>query len=292
MSVVERALKKIQKAAGGQESIARVSNFGTEGEEQKPPPVDLESSRSIRHFLEFDLDALSRAGLYSGKNNKLSDQYRLIKRTILKKAGDREQIPLSNLVMVTSALSGEGKTFTSVNLSLSMANEKDWSILLVDVDCRNPSLSRLLGVVEQPGLLDYLRDPKAEIAPLVLTTNIEGLSVLPVGTVAADSTELLGSARMRNLCKTLSEKFPHQIIVFDSSPLLLSSESPILSGQVGQISFVVDAHHSPRHTVLEALDKIDHEKVIGLILNRLDDRADTTVYGAGAYGPYSAYQHG
>ncbi len=294
MSVVERAVRKLQNSGMSEsgekrEPIARVSQGQSKNSRRAQRDANefalVDGDQAV---VEFDLDALVRVGLYSAGNTRLADQYRMIKRPILKKTADAEQSidePGMNLLMVSSALAGEGKTFTSVNLSLSLASEKDWSVLLVDVDCRNPQLSRLLGVVDQPGLLDYLRDPTLPISSVVMTTNIEGLSVMPLGQVDDHAAELLASKRMRNLCANLSVRYPRQIVIFDSSPLLLTSESPILSSQVGQITLVVDANHSPRHAVMEAIDKLDHHKAIGLILNRADETGDVTAYGAyGAYG--------
>jgi capsular exopolysaccharide synthesis family protein len=197
---------------------------------------------------------------------------------------------IDRLIMVASALPGEGKTFTSVNLSMSLAQEKDWSVLLVDTDCRNPSLSQLLGVAGQPGLLDYLRAPTASLETFVLPTNLDGLFILPAGQADAQAPELLASARMRGTCADLAAgKFGRFIVIFDSSPLLLTPEPVIIGSQVGQVVLVVLADHTTRPAVADALAKLDQAKAIGLVLNRVSAADGLRAYAHG-YGGYGAYR--
>ena len=293
MSVVERALEKLRNTrpagAGAEDqspTIARLQRLSLPVAE----PDGGEQLAEPKTFIEFDLSALGRAGLYSSRNSRLPDEYRMIKRRLLKNviAGWERGEKRSNLLMITSALPGEGKTFTSVNLSLSTAKEKDWTVLLIDSDCRNPQLSRLLGVQRSLGLLDALKDPSLSAESLVLGTNIERLSVLPLGTADSHSSELLSSSQMRALCEKLSNPSHKRLVVFDSTPLLLTTESTILSAQVGQVAMVVRANSTPKNAVMEAVEKIDSTKAIGLILNRADV-GDGTLYGS--YGNYGSYGH-
>jgi exopolysaccharide/PEP-CTERM locus tyrosine autokinase len=241
--------------------------------------------------IDFDFAALAAAGLLAPGNERLADEYRAIKQPIVRKAADKSAVETARhrLTMVTSALPGEGKTFTSVNLSLSLAQERDWSVLLIDTDCRNPSLSRLLGVAEQPGMLDYLRSPAAGLDSYVLPTNIERLYVLPVGSADPHAAELLASERMRVACAGLAAgKFGQYLVVFDSSPLLLTPEPQIIGAQVGQIVLVVQANSTPRAAVTEAIGKLDPTKPIGLVLNRASSQDALTSY---AYGySYKGYR--
>lgn len=290
MSVIERALDRLRKQqqspVGGQvrqqaATIARLSRLNKhEYDESSPLEV------SPTSFIEFDLNAFSRAGLYSGQNNQLADQYRMIKRALLRSAVEGSATApdsRSNLLMIASAFPGEGKTFSSVNLALSIAKEKDWQVLLVDADCKNPQLSRLLGAEHSPGLIDALNDVDLKFESLILGTNIEGLTVLPLGGFDEHSAELLASSRMLELCERLSNPAHKRIVIFDSPPLLLTTESVILSSHVGQIVIVVRANRTPQRAVLEAIEKLDPDKAIGLILNRADEA------GEGGYGSYATY---
>lgn len=285
MSVVERALQNLKKAAGvapvgHQRSIARVAPRETAGQAAPGFSVGRQSGTAAPRVVEFDLARLRDAGLYPMGNRRLADEYRIIKRPVLKTISKppEEGSRRANLVMIASALPGEGKTFTSVNLSMSLANEKDWNVLLVDADCRRPELSRLLGVADQPGLLDLLRDPKLSLQSMVLPTNIERLHILPLGTPADDASELLASARMSEICDSLAQG-ENQIVIWDSSPLLVTTEPVVLSGQCGQVLVVVNAHRTPQQAVIEAVEKIDATAAVGLIMNRAAKGTDGLRYG-------------
>jgi Mrp family chromosome partitioning ATPase len=186
--------------------------------------------------------------------------------------------------MIASALSGEGKTFTCMNLCLSIAREKDWDVVLVDGDCTKPHLTKLFGAEDELGLLDLLRDPALRFDSLVMPTNLPGFSFLPAGKADEQAAELLASARMSGLCTELSSGERHRVIVFDSAPLLLTAESTALASQVGQIVLVVHANRTPQHAVLQARDKLDESKAISVLLNQGD--ADRHL---GTYGGYHSY---
>ncbi len=293
MSVIERALDRLRKQQGAPESAVR-------NQVRKRPAQPIARVRSLKSstniadesinvaptsFIEFDLNEFGRAGLYSGKNAQLADQYRIIKRALLKSAAQDRDVPeaRSNLLMVASALPGEGKTFSSVNLSLSIAKEKDWEVLLIDADCKNPTLSRLLGAESSPGLIDLLNDPSIPLESVMLGTNIDGLSVLPLGSFDDHSAELLASSRMVELCDRLANPAHKRFVILDSPRLFLTTESVVISRHVGQIVVVVRAHTTPQRAVCEAVEKLDQDKAIGLILNRADEA------GEGRYGSYAAY---
>ena len=293
MSVIERALDRLRKQHGSADAVVHaqvrerpVQPIARVRRLSRPDRVADESINAApTSFIEFDLNEFGRAGLYSGDNAQLADQYRMIKRALLKSAlQDRENPEArSNLLMVASAFPGEGKTFSSVNLSLSIAKEKDWEVLLVDADCKNPQLSRLLGADSSPGLIDMLNDPSIPLESVMLGTNINGLSVLPLGSFDDHSAELLASSRMVEFCDRLANPAHKRFVIFDSPPLLLTTESVILSSHVGQIVIVVRANSTPQRAVVEAVEKLDQDKAIGLILNRADEA------GEGRYGTYGAY---
>jgi protein-tyrosine kinase len=204
------------------------------------------------------------------EERRLAEQYRTIKRPLLRNADPNIDPPLArgNLVMVASALSGEGKTFTCVNLCLSIARERDWTVVLVDGDCSKPHLTRLFAAESEPGLIDLLRDPALSFDSLVMPTDIPGLSLLPAGSRDLRASELLASKRMDEFCAALSSGDAARMVVFDSSPLLLTTEAPALAANVGQIAVVVSANETPRESVMAALEKLDPAKAIACILNR------------------------
>ena len=224
------------------------------------------------HRVVVDHSQLRANGLLApgADERRLAEQYRAIKRPLLRNADPslHSVLPLGNLVMVASALSGEGKTFMCVNLCLSIARERDWDVVLVDADSSKPHLTRLFSAEREPGFMDLLCDPGLSFEDLVMPTDIPGLSLLPAGAHDADASELLASRRMKEICLELSSADVGRMIVFDSSPLLLTTEAIVLASQVGQVLMVVRADSTQQQSVLAALDKLDPEKAINCVLNQ------------------------
>lgn len=241
------------------------------------------------HRIEVNRIELRANGLLApgADERRLAEQYRAIKRPLLGNA-DRSLssvLPLGNLVMVASALSGEGKTFTCVNLCLSIARERDWSVVLVDADSSKPHLTRLFAAEKEPGFMDLLRDPELSFDDIVMPTDIDGLSLLPAGSHVADASELLASKRMKEICRELSSSDTGRMIIFDSSPLLLTTEAIALAAQVGQILMIVRADSTSQQAVMAALEKLDPEKAINCVLNQTAGTELTESYGYyGGYG--------
>lgn len=241
------------------------------------------------HRIAVDLGQLRENGLLApgADERRLAEQYRAIKRPLLGNADPslRSVLPLGNLLMVASALSGEGKTFTCINLCLSMARERDWQVVLVDADSSKPHLTRLFSAEGEPGFMDLLRDPELSFDDLVMPTDIPGLSLLPAGAHDVNASELLASRRMKDLCQKLSSVDTGRMIVFDSSPLLLTTEAIALAAQVGQVLMVVRADSTPQQSILAALEKLDPEKAINCVLNQTSGADLSESYGYyGSYG--------
>lgn len=238
--------------------------------------------------VHFNTAELRANGLLVGDSDqrRLAEQYRGIKRPLLRNADPNLEPPLprANLVMVASATSGEGKTFTCLNLCLSIARDPDWNVVLVDGDCSKAHLTRLFGAEKEPGLMELLRNPELTFDSLVMPTDIEGLSFLPAGARDPDVSELLASKRMDELCDELSSGGGGRLIVFDSAPQLLTTEGPVLASKVGQVAFVVRANETPQAAVLAALEKLDHSKAIGCVLNQTWGATDIADYGYYGYG--------
>jgi exopolysaccharide/PEP-CTERM locus tyrosine autokinase len=230
-----------------------------------------------------DVEELRRQGLIAPGNHeqRIVDQYRAIKRPLLNNADSTHepQVDNGNLMMIASAFSGEGKTFTCLNLCLSIARERDWSVLLVDGDNLKPDLTRLFGAEGEQGLMDLLREPNIKAESLVMPTDIPNFALLPAGKADRQASELFASARMAALCAELSQSDHRRVVIFDSAPLLLTSESPVLATRVGQVVLVVQANRTPRKAVLEARDRLDTSKAISLVLNQSDGGETFVTYG-------------
>lgn len=283
MGRIEDAVRRLQRARGETSPAPERPRLGTVS--PPPPPVQYHGKHS-----EVDLEQLRRNELLAPEADarRIEEQYRTIKRPLLRNADPHRNagVDRGNLLMIASAMAGEGKTFSCVNLCLSMGREKDWHVVLVDADCSKPHLTRLFSAEEEPGLLDLLRDPEAQFDAFVMPTDIPGFFMLPAGVSDGDTSELLASKRMDELCASLAAGQPGRMIVFDSSPLLLTSEATALAAHIGQIALVVRANETPRSAVIAALEKLDSDKAIGCILNRAYGHGELQGYGYGypAYG--------
>lgn len=253
-----------------------------------PPPASSASAsgaagappRRTRE-VELDLVRMQERGLITvagGRTLQVED-FRVIKRPILKKAfpGGTAVLP-SNLVMITSALAGEGKTYCSINLAMSIAMELDHTVLLVDADVARPSVLKALGLAPQPGLMDLLLDDSLDLADVLLRTNVNTLSILPAGTANLRATELLASQSMKALVLEIAQRYPDRIIIFDSPPLLLTSEARVLAGHMGQIVVVVESQRTTQHAVMEGLRRLEGCDNVSLIYNKSRDFAGTETY--------------
>jgi exopolysaccharide/PEP-CTERM locus tyrosine autokinase len=235
---------------------------------------------------------LRAAGFVPDENQerRFADQYRRIKRPILMQVQllTAAHAPGARFVLMASALPGDGKTFTSINLALSIARERDVSVLIMDADVAKPHISRIFGIDQEPGLLDALADDELDIESLVLPTDVPGLSMLPAGRHHEAATELLASARMGQVITRLTARDPRRIVLLDSPPLLLSSESRALVQIAGQVVLVVRAGATPRRAVQEAIGYIGEGKPLGLVLNQSLLALSEGYYGYGSYGDTTA----
>jgi receptor protein-tyrosine kinase len=217
-----------------------------------------------------------------GERTPLAESFRRIKRQILQHVEKpRPSAPPANLVLVTSSLAGEGKTFCAINLAISMAKERDRTVLLVDADVARRSVQRVLGLHAERGLMEVLLDRHVELGDVLWRTDIGGLTVLPAGTAHEHATELMASDAMRRLLRDMAERHRDRIVVFDSPPLLAASEAGVLASQVGQIVVVVEAGKTSEATLKRAMGRIDTSRVTGLLLNKVE--ATPLEYGYDAY---------
>lgn len=236
-----------------------------------PVPLAAPAPKSV----ELDLERMRASGMVTaaGGRTQLLEDFRIIKRPLLQRAfaprtpGERP----ANLIMVTSSVPGEGKTWTSINLAMSIAMELDHTVLLVEADVARPSVLRTLGLPNQRGLMDVLVDARLDVADVMLRTNVDTLSILPAGTATPRATELLASSSMSSLLAEIATRYPDRVVIFDSPPLLPTSEARVLASHMGQIALVVEAEQTTQHAVLEALSQLEGCSNVNLIYNKTRD---------------------
>ena len=245
------------------------------GMAQDAAEVPVTSARGAARKVELDLTRMREQGMVTaaGGRTSLLEEFRIIKRPLLKRAfGERGPSGNpSNLIMVTSSLPGEGKTYCSINLAMSIAMELDHTVLLVDADVARPSVLRTLGLPAHRGLMDYLVDDELDLSDVLLRTNVDTLAILPAGTSTASATELLASSTMTQMLHELANRYPDRIIIFDSPPLLLTSEARVLASHMGQIVVVVESQTTTQHAVKEALAQLEGMANVNLIYNKTRD---------------------
>lgn len=280
MSLVEKTLRKLQQSAvqaAADTDTERSDNDAEITATAAPagPPVTI------------NLAAMRAAGLVPSEEDeqRLRTQYRHIKRPLIANAVGRgvPALPNGHLIVISSAMPGEGKTFTAVNLALNMSLEKDIHVVLVDADVARPQLSRVLGVSEEPGLLDAVRDEHLDAEQVVRPTDIPNLSLIAAGRQSPEATELLGSERMAQVATALAKHDRKRILVLDSPPLLLTNESQVLTRIAGQVVVVVRAEFTPQPVVLDALELVEGEAPVYLVLNQ-SLRPPTGAYYYYGYG--------
>ncbi len=308
MSIVEKA---VGKHLGDRPLKARSRNRradaeeGAALEEGRVLPVDEPAeSRGLNDDLgraiPQDVDGVARDVLHLDFNKlrdasivppeelapNLAAEFRRIKRPLLKTAFGKngEAVEKGNLIMVCSAISGEGKTFTSMNLAMSVALERERTVLLIDADVAKPHISRTLGLEDRRGLMDVLVDKDLSLADVLVQTDMPGLRVLPAGRRHEYATEILASERMEEVIEDISGRYPNRVIILDSPPLLQTSEAQVLSGLIGQVVMVVHAGATPQSAVNHALELIDSSKHVSLILNKCRVSTGGDHYYGGYYG--------
>lgn len=279
MRTIEKAIEKL---IGGRSSNdqGRITTVAATTIGAGAPPQGQARSRHV----ELDRASLAANGFLIPENARspLAEEYRRIKRPLLKNAFGETAAPIENgnIIVVTSSLPGEGKTYTSINLAMSMAMELDHTVLLIDADVARPALMRYLGVAAERGLTDYLLNENLELADLLLKTNVPELTLLSAGSLQAHATELLASQNMRRLIDELSKRYHDRVVILDTPPLLATSEASVLANLAGQIVVVVEAERTPQTNLNEALSLLDRsKKPVGLVLNKSRRARQADAYG-------------
>jgi protein-tyrosine kinase len=234
-----------------------------------------------------DFDRLAAAGfLVPGQTmTREAEEFQRIKRRLLGNmvpgvyASERPP----NLVLVTSSVPGEGKTFVSVNLALSIAMEIDRTVLAIDTDIVKRDMSKVFGVVHRRGLFDMLADASLKMPDLLVRTSVPNLTILPAGNRHTSSTEMLASQRMRELTDELAARYRDRVILFDSPPVLAMTTATALAPLMGQIVVVCEAGSTKHETIRETLHRLEDVRVTGVVLNK-----SKQAYASG-YDYYGSY---
>ena len=212
-------------------------------------------------------------------------QFKQLKHAILQSAFGPLAEHEANSVIITSPLANAGKTFVSMNLAQSLAQERDRNVLLVDTDNIKASLTTALGLRDNEGFFDVLDHPELNIEDVIVPTEIPSLQVIPTGSKYQDSAEILNSRRAKDLIEYLCRADPDRIIIYDAPPLLATSDTPALTDMAGQFLLVVEAGSTKESELNASLEFFSADQTVGLILNKAP-RIANSVYG----GYYNLYR--
>lgn len=324
MSLIEKAVQRLEelKRAGlelpGEDAVPDVETLRRSlsgdvfGEREpslhpaaapQPAPAPAAKARpdapvevSVSRHVEVDLARLAACGFVTpdAPRSQIADEYRVVKRPLIMNAQGKGAAPVTNgnLIMVTSSMPGEGKSFTAINLAMSIAMELDNTVLLVDADLARQSVLNVLGLPPTKGLMDVVAGDHLALSDVLLKTNVERLALLPAGTSHPRATELLASDAMIRMLEEMSNRYPDRIIVFDSPPLLVTTEARTLAAHMGQIVMVVEAEKTTHSTLKQALTTIEACPVKLLMLNKSSRSKAGSYYGYYGYYGYGGYGYG
>lgn len=291
MSTIEKAAAKL--AARGRSSGLQNPRAAAEDLAPDFVPSIMQGkaqgfTRAPERFCDIELNNLTEKGyLRPGEGrSQLAHEMRRIKRPLLLNVQKYQAAPTddppANLIMITSSLPGEGKTFISINLAISLAAELDRRVLLVDADVSKGDITSQLGIEAHRGLSDLLHETNHVAEDGVLTSNVERLSILPAGGNTDHIDELYASALMATITRTLAAEDPDRLVLFDAPPLLATTEASVLARHMGQVVVVVEANKTPQDAVAQAVSLVEGCANVSLLLNKTTQR-DSGGYGYG-YG--------
>jgi protein-tyrosine kinase len=258
--------------------------------QRAPEPQDEARSDPLaaNRDIMIDRQRLARAGItFAGtERSRVAEEFRIIIRQILAKAEQQaadDPTGPSRLIMITSARPREGKTFTAINLALAISSQRDYRVLAMDCDVERQSLTSMLGIEAEHGLVDLIEDETLDMRSVLLRTDVPNLTVLPAGRKRAGVPELLSSRRMREILTEMAHRYSDRYVVIDAPPCLATSDPSILASLVGQIVFVVEANRTQEPEIEESLRLISTCQNISLVLNKTDG---TSSEHFGSYGYY------
>jgi len=297
VSIIEKALDKQLSAKST--TVKQEAKFSTiESLEQIDKPAESNVTQpaslnvaskfknDISRSIELDLEDLEQRHFVSlsSKRRAINEEFSVIKRKLINNAFGQLSSSLKhpNLILVSSSRPGEGKTFTSVNLALSIALEQDKTVLLVDADVLRPQVAKTLGFESGIGLTDYLSSDDIDVQDIILSTNVERLKIIPAGRAHHLSTELLASKKMAELVDEFATRYKDRIVLFDAPPLLGVNETAVVAMMCGQALIVLEENKSKLAEIEQSIALIPPEIAVGFVINKAH-RTQVGEYGYGYY---------
>ena len=313
MSIVERALQKAQaKSRQGEATAPPVPEPGAEESLQAAEPAEAPvtsrpagesqsggatvardgsglTSRDLKAIVHLDFERLRAAGHVptEAMASQIDDEIRRIKWPLLKavRGSEGTKPARNNVILVTSAMPGEGKTFASLNLALSIVRDRELRVVLVDGDVARPGLTPAIGLEGRPGLNDVLEDPSRDVSAVTYQTDVEGLFFVPAGKWHPHAPEFFAGSRMPQVVEALCARAGNGVVIFDSPPLMATNEAQVATRYAGQVLLVVQADATPQQAVVDAIALVDKGAPVSAVLSRCEPSVLSRYYGRYYYGP-------
>jgi exopolysaccharide/PEP-CTERM locus tyrosine autokinase len=304
MGIVERAVELAQEGEKGAPSAPSPSEslnpgYGVPTGNQRPSAARGDFGKTIpdrasltatdlKPIVQIDPVRLRALGRLppEGSARRTEEEMRRIKWQLLNAINGRDALARvrNNVILVTSALPSEGKTFVSLNLALSLVRDREMRVILVDGDVARPGLTPALGLDGRPGLTDVLEDPGLSISAVTYQTDVDGLMVVPAGKPHDRAPEFFAGSRMPVIIEDLIARSGHGVVILDSPPLLATNEAQVVTRYVGQVVLVVRANQTQQRAVHDAIALIDQSGTISAVLNGSSPSALGSYYGDYGYG--------
>lgn len=275
MGKVHDALKKADKEHKDRVSALKGSSDKKEAEDASSVLPFMRLKKAVTET-KIDPNLIS----YYAPQSTEGEMFKLLRSNILFPSKGRP--PRS--IMVTSAIPGDGKSFVSANLAISIAQGVEDHVLLMDCDMRRSSIHKIFGYDDVPGLSDYLSKGEP-ISSLILKTIVDKLTLLPGGTLPPNPSELLSSQQMADLLAEVKTRYEDRFVIIDSPPPQLTSETHALAKSVDAIVLVVRSGKTPRSVTKELVEKLGRDKILGVVLNEFKIR----IPGYYGYGKRKMY---
>lgn len=294
MSIVEKAIRKLRQqtpdghhgepagALRRAETGPRAATRGVadaQGHERRPSRRTVTDARggAPRQAMTLDHDRLIEYGLAPPTEyaERLATEYQSIKRPLLNRLAqvdetDTRAARQMNRIVVSSALPGEGKTFTAINLALSLARERDYRVVLIDGDILKPSASEAFDLSGEAGFGDLLADESLPVESALFQSDYHDMWVMPAGRRDPLLAEHLSSRRADQILTHLSRMREATVMVMDSPPLLPTSEAALLAARARQVVMVVKAGATAQHTLRHAMASLNEDHEVSLLLNQAE----------------------
>ena len=265
-----------------EEALEKAARFRSTREfEVKEEPVAVPAQRKVSPIIRYPLSGtplrLDNPLLVTATapHSPAAEEYRKLKSVLVSLTRQDE---FRNTIMVTSSVSGEGKSVTALNLALSLAQEFDHTVLLIDADLRKPSLHEYFGLEPTLGIADCLQD---DIDPgdALIKTGVGKLTLFPAGKTVRNPVELISSQKMAELIQEMKHRYPDRYIIIDTPPVLLFAETFFLSTLVDGVIFLVREGLTSMQNISDALTVLKGTPVLGLVYNDVNQDVSDSRYG-------------